>query len=597
VGATISKLAVKLQADTAGFKSGMASAKTSVSKFGQSASGAIGPLKGLIAPLAGAAAAALTVGAAIKGVSSAMSRLDEVTKKARSLDMATEDLMGLQHAAEQAGVSSDNMTKAMQKLQKGIGLALIDQAGPAHDALTQLGLDVNRIGQMSPEQQFLVIADALKNVTDPAQRAALAMDLFGKAGQDLTILTNQGSAAIQAQIDELRRLQGTLSETDTANIEAANDAWHKVGLAVEGVFNQVAAAWAPVSEELGSDMATMLGGFANFIGEHKEEITQTIDSIVNAVKNAVGMVVNTMTTIIDIFKSLGITNVETAAKVAAFVLGLTAAMKIFPLIVGGIEALIGVFKALTAAQVVQQALSGPAGWATLAVGIGVAATAVAGVGYAFDELTAEQEDSNAKLDEAVAQAEKLNEVGEQNVATQKKNTEELDKQDKKREAAVKRGQQLLEQNKTQAEKYADQLKEIDQLVTDGGLTAEQGATLRAKVETKIQSDVDKVVQAQEKARKDREKKLVDDWKKGAEDAAKNSTDTLVRAGSKEMFEQQAKAQFKKENPLVRFQKDSNKIQKDQLTVLKDIAKLQKDYRNPKEAGADATTPIEEVSLV
>ena len=80
MGATISKVAVKLQADTAGFKSGMGTAKASMSKFGKSAGGAIGPLKGLIGPLIGAAAAALTVGAAIKGVSSAMTRLDEVTK-------------------------------------------------------------------------------------------------------------------------------------------------------------------------------------------------------------------------------------------------------------------------------------------------------------------------------------------------------------------------------------------------------------------------------------------------------------------------------------------------------------------------------------
>ena len=570
MGATISKLAVKLQADTAGFKSGMASAKTSVAKFGQSASGASGPLKGMIGPLVGAAAAALTVGAAIKGVSSAMSRLDEVTKKARSLDMATDDLMGLQHAAEQAGVSSDNMVKAMQNLQKGIGLALIDQAGPAHDALTQLGLDVEKVGGMAPEQQFLVIADALKSVSDPAQRAALAMDLFGKAGQDLTILTNQGSEAIQAQIDELKTLQGTLSETDTANIEAANDAWHKVGLAVEGAFNQVAAAWAPISEELGSDMAKMLGEFANFISDHKEEITGTIEKIVNVVKNAVGMVVSTMTTVVDIFKSLGITNVETAAKVAAFVVGLTAAMKIFPLIVGGIEALIGVFKALTAAQVVQQSLSGPAGWATLAIGIGVAATAVAGVGMAFDELTAEQENSNEKLDEAVKKAEKLNEVGEINVATQKKNTAEINKQEKIREKATKRGQQLLEQNKTQAQKYADQLREIDQLVSDEGLTVAQGATLKAKIEAKIQSDIDKVVKANADAAAKAEKDRINAWEKASENAAKKSTTELVRFGSKKMYEQIAKAQFKKNNPLATFQKKSTKLQTDQLATLRSI---------------------------
>ena len=38
-----------------------------------------------------------------------------------------------------------------------------------------------------------------------------------------------------------------------------------------------------------------------------------------------------------------------------------------------------------------------------------------------------------------------------------------------------------------------------------------------------------------------------------------------------MFEHAAKAQFKKDNPLARFQKESVKVQKDQLTTLRDIA--------------------------
>ena len=79
-----------------------------------------------------------------------------------------------------------------------------------------------------------------------------------------------------------------------------------------------------------------------------------------------------------------------------------------------------------------------------------------------------------------------------------------------------------------------------------------------------------MVEAQERARKEREQQLINAHKKGVEDAAKSATTNLVRAGSKEMFEQVAKAQFKKENPLATFQKKSVKIQTDQLTTLKSI---------------------------
>lgn len=580
MGATISKLAVKLQADTAGFKSGMGTAKTAMSKFGQSAGGAIGPLKGLIGPLVGAAAAALTVGAAIKGVSSAMSRLDEVTKKAKSMEMSTDALMGLQHAAEQAGVSSDMMAKSMQKLQKNIGLALIDQAGPAHDALAQLGLDVNAVGAMSPEKQFLAIADALKNVANPAERAALAVDLFGKAGQDLTILTNQGSEAIQAQIDELKTLQGTLSETDTANIEAANDAWHKVGLAVEGVFNQIAAAWAPISEELGSDMASMMGEFANLIADHKGQITSALGTIAEVVKNTTAAVYSALKTIMDVFKSIGISSAETAIKIAAFAAGLTLALKIIPMIVAGIKLLIISFKALASAQSIQQAMAGPKGWAMLAVSVGVAAAAVAGVDAAFASVGETHDKNSEKLNKIVEQTNGLADATNATLAAEKEKAKVI------ADAAKKRGGQLLEQNKTQSEKYADQLKEIDQLVQDKGLTAAEGAKLTAKVEAKIQSDIDKIIDNQNK----QERQRLGAWEKAADNAAKKSTSDLVRFGSKKMFEMISKEQFKKDNPLATFQKRSTKIGQDQLTALRSIDRHIQDQGEAQHAQPGAVPP-------
>ena len=62
---------------------------------------------------------------------------------------------------------------------------------------------------------------------------------------------------------------------------------------------------------------------------------------------------------------------------------------IIPKVIGIFKMLIGAYKALATAQTIQQALSGPKGWAVLAASAVVAGVAVAGVTYAMNDLNAE----------------------------------------------------------------------------------------------------------------------------------------------------------------------------------------------------------------
>ncbi|MCX7704278.1 MAG: hypothetical protein N2234_09330, partial [Planctomycetota bacterium] len=48
------------------------------------------------------------------------------------------------------------------------------------DALAMLGLSVRQLASLSPDQQFVVIAEALSKIPDPTRRAAVAMEVFGK---------------------------------------------------------------------------------------------------------------------------------------------------------------------------------------------------------------------------------------------------------------------------------------------------------------------------------------------------------------------------------------------------------------------------------
>jgi len=63
-----------------------------------------------------------------------------------------------------------------------------------------------------------------------------------------------------------------------------------------------------------------------------------------------------------------------------------------------------------------------------------------------------------------------------------------------------------------------------------------------------------------------------------------------------MFEQVAKAQFKKENPLATFQKKSNKIATDQLRELKNINSNLGKIGGDRVAGANAPAAAKVVEV-
>ena len=57
---------------------------------------------------------------------------------------------------------------------------------------TLLGISVSDLQGISPEQQFQLFANALADVDDASTRAALAQDVFGRAGTELLPLFTQG---------------------------------------------------------------------------------------------------------------------------------------------------------------------------------------------------------------------------------------------------------------------------------------------------------------------------------------------------------------------------------------------------------------------
>lgn len=137
---------------------------------------------------------------------------DEIVKVADRTGLTTEEVQKLQYIADQSGNTIDDLTGSIGKLQKGLTLG--DQGAVA--AVKQLGLNLDTLKQQTPYQQMETIATAIAKVEDPAQRATLAVQLFGKSGTAIL-------PTLISQFSQLGAEAPVMSDNTVRALDAAGD--------------------------------------------------------------------------------------------------------------------------------------------------------------------------------------------------------------------------------------------------------------------------------------------------------------------------------------------------------------------------------------
>jgi len=166
IGGVFATLSIK----DVNFQKKLKSAGDGIAKFGSAA------LK-----VGGVAAVGLGAGLAV-GTKHALSMGGELTDLSAQTGVAISDLMRIQQAYKDNGREASAAGKDINKMQKAIVDATAD---PGNDPFAQIGLSAADLMAMDPSQQFFAIADAIKEIKDPAKQAAASMKIFGKGGGEL----------------------------------------------------------------------------------------------------------------------------------------------------------------------------------------------------------------------------------------------------------------------------------------------------------------------------------------------------------------------------------------------------------------------------
>ena len=302
---TLGKMGVELQTTEANLQelqSGTDEASGAVDDLGNSSSEASGKMEsfksvigGVGAVVKGTVAAVLVMVAAVVAVTAAIGGLVFSTASASAdlvdlsvkTGISTTALQEMAYIGDQVGVSLDTITGAQARLVRSMNEGR-DGTGSQAEAFADLGIAVTDAeGNLrSTQDVFAETLDALSKIENPAERDALAMQLFGKSAQELNPLIKAGSAELATLAEEAHKVGAVMSEEDVAAFEAFDDTLASLQNGLKGTLGTLAGLFLPgfqaVFDQVGGylkEFSSIVSGSGGDFGKIAEGLTGLVTRI------------------------------------------------------------------------------------------------------------------------------------------------------------------------------------------------------------------------------------------------------------------------------------------------------------------------------
>lgn len=226
--------------------------------------------------------------AIVGGLAGALVYFSEVGSDLNDLSartgIATTALAELGYAADMTGTQMESVESGVKKMQKNLG-GIGPESKKAVESLEAMGLTMDELSGLAPEDQFQMIAESIGSIDDPSRKAAAAMAIFGGSGTDLIpLMENIGELR-----DEARDLGIAPSPESVMAADMLGDAIDRVRKVVGSAFFEIGAAVAPMAISIAEGMLTAVKAVRNFIKENKPLIVTVakIGAVVAAAGSAI----------------------------------------------------------------------------------------------------------------------------------------------------------------------------------------------------------------------------------------------------------------------------------------------------------------------
>lgn len=246
-GKSLGTLTIDLIAKVGGFVQGMDKAERSSQKWREQLKKDAKEVGASIAAI-GVAAATAAVGIGVAGLSIVKNTAQQVTEAdrwAKSLKMSTQDLLSWQYAAEQAGLTGDNIADIFKDINDKVGDAVLNKSGEAAQALDTLGLSAEKLSKQSPDKQLMAISSALQKIPSQAGKTNILESLGNDLSKMLPLFDNNNEKL--KQFIQLSKDFGVAPpQEDIDNLVKVNQFFQDIETSARGLKMEIASGLAKV---------------------------------------------------------------------------------------------------------------------------------------------------------------------------------------------------------------------------------------------------------------------------------------------------------------------------------------------------------------
>lgn len=225
---------------------------------------------------------------------------DRIAKTSRLVGMSAKEYQALSHAADLAGISTEEMDSALKKFNVNLGKA----RGGDKSALKGFSaiLPKSLSSYKTNSEVIQAMADSYVKLSSSEQKAFVSQEIFGRSGLKMSELLSGGSQGILEAYKEFENLGGGFSEKDLKNAEQFNDDLARMNRSIYSVKMSLAKELFPVFSDL-------FNSVRDFIQENKTEIKTTVldlsKSISDLAKKILPEVPKILSSIRDVLNWLG----------------------------------------------------------------------------------------------------------------------------------------------------------------------------------------------------------------------------------------------------------------------------------------------------
>lgn len=199
---------------------------------------------------------------------------------AKNLQMSTTELSAWQRAAERAGSSAEGITAALQDSQQQVAKFRIGQVGEGLQAFFRWGGNVK---DLRDGNSYLLARARIVNSIfqqDPA-RARIVAQAMGIGDSEFTLI-RQGEQGILALVAAQRKNSAVTDEQAAKALKLKNE-WLDLTDRLKYTGTTIVLELMPVFEK----WTQKLQQFADWVADHKADISQWVDAAVTAVQRFV----------------------------------------------------------------------------------------------------------------------------------------------------------------------------------------------------------------------------------------------------------------------------------------------------------------------